>query len=74
MGLDHLGLPAVEAVAVKGVRVRVNLLVEVDRIAWETNADSLGQDGAVLEGEGLEEPTLGGDCSIRVLWVSFQWL
>lgn len=67
MGLDHLGLPAVEAVAVEGVRGRVNLLVEVDGVAWETNANSLGQDGAVLEGEGLEESTLRGDCRVRGL-------
>lgn len=74
MGLDHLGLPAVEAVAVEGVRGWVNLLVEVDGVAWETNADSLGKNGAVFEGEGLEKPTLGGDCNIWVLWVSLQWL
>lgn len=64
-------MPAVEAVAIEGVRVWVNLLVKMDGVAWETNADSLGQDGAVLEGQGLEQPTLGGDWRIKVLWVSW---
>lgn len=61
MGLDHFGLPAVKAVAVKGVRGRIHLGVEVNGCAGETDADSLGQDGAVLEGDGLEDSALGGD-------------
>lgn len=70
MGLDHLGLLAVEAVAVEGVWGRVHLSVEVDGRGGKADTNTFGQDGAVLEGDGLEYSALRGDCVDSVLRVS----
>ena len=64
MGLDHLGPLAVEAIAVEGVRGWVHLRVKVNSGAGKADANTLGQDGAVLEVDGLEESALGGNCGL----------
>lgn len=66
MGLYHLGLLAVEAVAVEDVWGRVHLSVEVDGCAGKADASAFGQDGTVLEGDRLEYSALRGHC---VEWV-----
>lgn len=70
MGLYHLGLLAVEAVAVEGVWGRVHVRVEVDGCAGKTDASAFRQDGTVLEGDGLEYSALRGHCVAWVLRVS----
>lgn len=66
VGLHHLGLFAVEAVAVKGVRGRVHLRVKVNGRAGEADPDALGKHRAVFESDGLKDFALRGDCGVAI--------